>query len=554
MHHLALYRARGLTVHFVFVASALLALFSAPIFAQTWTGGTGNWDNASNWSPTVVPDSNTAAVLIDGGVGGTSSNVTLGSTRTVNSLTIDLGDTLSLTGNFEKLNFSGTTPSLNNAGTIQSSAGNVFVELDFFGTVGATATNSGTIQVSGGADVSFTMPNIVFDNTGGSINVTGSTSFFRFRLGTEVQGGDLSASNNGILFFANGGGIADSTIALTNNGRMILTASFTLDNTVVNVDASKVETFPNFPDTDPVRLINGSSMNMSAGLFDLDGGVGATVDVTSTLQGDGSISSIGALPTNFENQGLVDANVTSEVLQLDGATMIVTNTGTMRASNGGTLRLDGVTVDNTGGLFQADNGTVDFLTGTPLTGGDFQLLNNGTFNFADGLTLGAGQNLGGNGTVNGNVTNTGGAVTPGASPGIMNIFGDYTQGPGGSTTFQIGGEIPGFGPGFHDQLAITGTADLDGTILIELFGGFVPPFGSSTYDLIAAGGFILQPGLTFDFPTLAGASFGIEQVIIPGGDFRVLRLTVFNEIPEPASLSLLAFGALGLLRRRPRFR
>jgi hypothetical protein len=65
-------------------------------------------------------------------------------------------------------------------------------------------------------------------------------------------------------------------------------------------------------------------------------------------------------------------------------------------------------------------------------------------------------------TINGNL-NSGGRVAPGSSPGILTINGDYDQTNTGVLEIEVAGTSPGTQ---HDQLVVTGTAALDGTLEI----------------------------------------------------------------------------------------
>jgi len=67
-------------------------------------------------------------------------------------------------------------------------------------------------------------------------------------------------------------------------------------------------------------------------------------------------------------------------------------------------------------------------------------------------------------------------VSPGASPGIMIIDGNYTQGAGGTLLAEIGGTVAG---AQYDQLIVTGTVTMDGKIDVALVNGFVPASGNS---------------------------------------------------------------------------
>ena len=61
----------------------------------------------------------------------------------------------------------------------------------------------------------------------------------------------------------------------------------------------------------------------------------------------------------------------------------------------------------------------------------------------------------------------------------LSILGNYTQGPNGSLTF----DIAGTGPGEFDQLNISGHAQLNGLMTVDLLHGFVPDLGDA-FDIV----------------------------------------------------------------------
>ncbi len=85
--------------------------------------------------------------------------------------------------------------------------------------------------------------------------------------------------------------------------------------------------------------------------------------------------------------------------------------------------------------------------------------------------------LSGTGLITGDVSNSGGVVTPGFSPGTINIqAGTYTQGVAGAYAVELGGLTPGTQ---FDQVNVTGRASLNGTLNASLINGFVPILGNS---------------------------------------------------------------------------
>lgn len=99
--------------------------------------------------------------------------------------------------------------------------------------------------------------------------------------------------------------------------------------------------------------------------------------------------------------------------------------------------------------------------------------------------------LGGRGTIHASrgLTNTGGTVSPGNSVGSLALVGDYTQGPAGTLFIEVES------PTSNDLLAVTGSANLDGTLQTSWVGG---PVKAGTYGAILTAG----NGVTGQFTTL----------------------------------------------------
>jgi hypothetical protein len=139
------------------------------------------------------------------------------------------------------------------------------------------------------------------------------------------------------------------------------------------------------------------------------------------------------------------------------------------------------------------------------------------------LTLGTGGALSGTGTINANVTN-GGQVIPGGTgaAGLLIINGNYTQTATGSLNIELGGPAAGS----SDQLGVSGTATLGGTLNVATIGSFTPAlgntfqvvtFGSSSGNFNTCNGTNLANGLFLDpvfQPT--NVALDVDQVAISG--------------------------------------
>jgi uncharacterized repeat protein (TIGR01451 family) len=146
------------------------------------------------------------------------------------------------------------------------------------------------------------------------------------------------------------------------------------------------------------------------------------------------------------------------------------------------------------GLLQALTGEINFLgdleqndssSVTTLGGGNIGAAN--TFELNEGT-------LEGSGTINGDLDNYG-AVKPGtaSTTGVINLTGNYLGGAA-STGGTLKIKLAGPSVGEFDQLNITGSATLDGTLDVSLINGYEPANGA-TFQAMTFG------SLTGDFTT-----------------------------------------------------
>ena len=156
------------------------------------------------------------------------------------------------------------------------------------------------------------------------------------------------------------------------------------------------------------------------------------------------------------------------------------------------------------------------------------------------LHISATDYVGGTGAITGNVSNDG-TLSPGHSPGILKIEGDYDQSNSGTLVMELAGTTSDL----FDNLTVTGNASLNGNLDVQLLDGFLPS-PSDSFHIISSN------SLTGQFVN-APAS-----ITIPQGVFSVqyspsgVSLSNFAAAPEPSALLLLGagLGLVGLRRRR----
>jgi T5SS/PEP-CTERM-associated repeat protein len=129
--------------------------------------------------------------------------------------------------------------------------------------------------------------------------------------------------------------------------------------------------------------------------------------------------------------------------------------------------------------------------------GTLTVRDGGTVSATGGVSVRVLGTLRGDGQINGNVGNVG-VVAPGTSPGALHITGNYTQGASGKLDIDLAGTTAG---SQYDQLLVSGSATLAGTLDVSLIDGFTPSIGN-VFEVVHANGGVLGGFPTLSLPTI----------------------------------------------------
>ena len=184
------------------------------------------------------------------------------------------------------------------------------------------------------------------------LNNTAINGPMRVENASELRLSGSGTNHTGDLFVNTGSGPNNTDILLLNNhilsgpGRIILRATSNLDTAYI--------------------IYNGGSELL-------------------TQQASHSIVGTGGIYVALDNAGLVSADQPGKVLDLKGAAK--TNSGVMNAVNSGILRLNAVSLTQTGaGVLRADNAGL-VASNSNITGGLIETINAGTFDILGTTTL-----------------------------------------------------------------------------------------------------------------------------------------------------------------------
>jgi autotransporter-associated beta strand protein len=453
--------------------------------------------------------------------------------------------TLNLEGRAEFLNASNTfTGAINlTATTVQSNfIGSSLADATSLGsgdiTLQPTGTSSANFSIDNGVVGDITFTNRRFVLAGGA--ATGTSSITHGTNSTLTIASNIINNSTAAKELRLGGnvgpgsGTISGTITDSTNAGEALTVKKIGTGTWNLTNSSNSY-------TGGTLVGDGSSSNTVLGFA--NGALGTTGDVLiyrSTLRWlAGNTQDISArLVMGHAFTTTLDTNGNDVTFANGIGTNPLGNTGSFAKEGLGTLTLQGT---------NTYTGNTTVRAGTLIVNG-----NNSTSLLT---TVQTGATLGGTGTVGALTIDAGGVFSPGNSPGIQTVNGNYIQ--NGTLQVEIEGDTAGNGTGFHDQVVVNGTVTLglDSELSLTTFSGTYAPNA-----LI----FIL---LNDGEDAIAGTFTGLAQGAVVGNydskDWQISytansssnSFTGGNDIalmaiPEPRAALLGGLGLLMLLRRR----
>ena len=368
---------------------------------------------------------------------------------------------------------------------------------------GYSWSSPGTIVFSGGCIVNLggvfttdTFDGIVADQQPGSqglanetVNLTGTLD--NSTADNLVSGGVLAIGGLTGAFIISGGRVYQGDVTTAGGDDLVATP---VGGTLDGVQLGGTLDMTQFSDA-TARVIDSLTLD---GTIDLGGAAGTTNNATLYV-GNGSsdtnpetIGGSGVLQFGQDNSGDTLENVSSApmtfgpgltiqgglISTIDSPNAAIDNEGAIEeATSGGMLTVDGLS-----GLSNA--GSVIVSGGGSLSTGNADETQSGGTTTVDGTLSAANMNLdggilNGTGTVQANVINAA-TVYPGDPPGPLTVQGNFTQDSSGVLDIVLGG------PNVFSQLAISGSAALDGTLNVTVTNGYTPNIGDTFQILTSA--------------------------------------------------------------------
>lgn len=463
----------------------------------------------------IIPQSASlggGGIYLGGSAPSTITNAGLIQSSVANSIVLDAGGTVTnqSTGRvisiFNGLTIRSATGSVTNFGAISSGVSYNAVSLENGGAV----TNNAGGSINGGSNGVLIQGAAGTVTNAGSINAaTGDGVNFRSGMVENQAGGRVTGRGYGVFIDGSGTVTNAAGATITNLGQNLATAAVRIGTFGTVSNAGTIQSEAAF--TYGVLLPGGGNVtNLAAGTI-VGGASGILASGGGTVTNSGSI--IGRALSGIELNSMPVAEVVNRAggLISGGTTGISFISGLRRSNtltNAGTIETS-LGIAGTAVLAQADlgntritnsgiiTGNVDLGAGNPAAGyNQFSNLAGGVFN------AGATVNLGAAGTF----TNAG-TVVIGSGAGAMattSLTGNYVQTSAG--TLKVRAD---WASGTADKLAVTGPANLAGTLVVTPLGFPTNGALTKTFTVMTAAGGITSSGLTA--PGTAAVTYALQQ-------------------------------------------
>ena len=478
----------------------------------------GNWIDGANWSlgREPLPDDTvridavgtytvaftsdrTVAHLTVGGTGGRNATLAFNDSRRVTTTeglvvapdgVIDLANAAFLEG-----------APVRNDGTIRLLGGIISADLQLGGAlvarnssvIGGAVTTTAASSITVEASAAFPSVGLAFSN--------GFTNLGQILL-TSVGGtgdaaltlsaGSLTNAAAATMTFAVGSGgqrtffgrlINQGTITVATPSVIQVQDGANTNSGTINVNAQLslgiTGAAPTFTNFNTIVIASGQVLGLTTGSFTQANG--------ALMTGGGTFAVTPSAVLRLLNGAVLSNVANSGQMEVSGASSIG---GTFSMNSGSFLRIGAIGAQTAATTLTlasgfTNSGVIQLTnqTASPQAVSATLQLSSGTLtNAVGGLITTEAGNGGGTRSIVGPVLNQGLLeIAPGAA-GQLAITGNFT-GSSGTVAVDLGGLVP---VTQYDQLTISGTATLGGTLNVGLFGGFTPTPGSS-FDVLTAG-------------------------------------------------------------------
>jgi T5SS/PEP-CTERM-associated repeat protein len=338
---------------------------------------------------------------------------------------------------------------------------------------------------------------------GSVLNVQGAHSHFDVHIGNvEVNGGaQLDTASS-------------ATISPTSRVQVLGTGStWTASGAGIFVDG-------NSSSLGELEILGGTVTAPAVGgtgFFSVDGAT-ATLSATTMNVANVSLTNGGQLSNVTATLGGGQASITgmgakwttTGALAISGGQKVNVSGGGQLASGSGLVgNLAGgsstVVVDGAGSTWTLSG---DLTVGST-SASTLKVSTGGSVSTSGQVTIGPQGTLAGNGTIVATAVQNAGVVSPGNSPGVLHINGNYSQTVTGKLGIELNGTMLGVD---YDQLAVTGVAALGGALDVSL--GYSPHAGDA-FDILDWGS-RMGAFAAIHLPSPAGLRWNISQLYTTG--------------------------------------